>query len=152
LLGKPFTLTALASRVRELLDRRQERQKGDRVLVVDDEVLIRMMVVDALGRGGLQAEEAGSFHEALAKIQSVGDGLAAAIVDLGLPDRPGDGLVADIRALRPDLPIILATGYASEDVRRQFAQDAFLQIVTKPFDPEALVATLTRIGVRSHGT
>ena len=151
LLSKPFTLAALASRVRELLDRRGQNTPSDRILVVDDEVLIRMLVVDALGRGGLEAEEAGSFEEAIAKIRNIGNTLAAAIVDLGLPDKPGDGLVAGIRALQPSLPIIVATGYASENVRQRFAQDPFLQIVAKPFDTEALLATLTKFGVRSRG-
>jgi CheY-like chemotaxis protein len=149
LLSKPFTFAALASRIRELLDRSQGNQEGGRILVVDDEVLIRMLVVDTLAQGGFGAEQAGSFHEALSKIQSVGDKLAAAIVDLGLPDRPGEALVAEIRAFRSSLPIILATGYASEDVRQRFAQDAMLQVVGKPFDPEELMASLAKFGVRA---
>jgi CheY-like chemotaxis protein len=151
LLSKPFTFAALASRIRELMDRREPGREGDRILVVDDEILIRMLVVDTLARGGLEVEEAGSFHEAVAKIRSVGDKLAAAIIDLGLPDGSGDGLVADIRGLWPTLPIILATGYASEDIRKRFAQDALLQIVAKPFDPEALLGVLRRFGVEPRG-
>lgn len=148
LLSKPFTLAGLASRIRELLDGHEDPSEGNHILVVDDEPLIRMLVVEVVEQGGLQAEEAGCFDEALTKIRSVGDKLAAAIIDLGLPDRSGDELVADIRAARPTLPIILATGYASEDLRQRFAHDAFLQIVGKPFDPEALMDTLTRFGVR----
>jgi DNA-binding response OmpR family regulator len=151
LLSKPFSFAGLASRIRELLDRRQESLGGDRILVVDDEVLIRMLVVDTLAQAGLQAEEAGSFHQALAKFHSVGDKLAAAIIDLGLPDKPGDALVAEIRGLRPGLPIILATGYASENVRHRFGDDALLQIVGKPFDPRALISSLTRFGIRVRG-
>jgi hypothetical protein len=43
------------------------------------------------------------------------------IVDVGLPDRPGDELVAEIRAVRPDMPVILATGLADEPVRGRHA-------------------------------
>jgi CheY-like chemotaxis protein len=116
--------------------------------VVDDEVLLRMLIVDALEERGLQAEEAGNYRQALEKIQSLGDQLAGAIIDLGLPDRPGDELVASIRAKQPRLPVILATGYAGEEIRQQFAQDEFLQIVGKPFDPGALMAKLASLGVR----
>jgi DNA-binding NtrC family response regulator len=112
--------------------------------------LVRLLTVDVLKDAGLQAEEAGTFHEARAKIRSLGSQLAGAIIDLGLPDRPGHELVADVRALRANLPVILATGYADEDVRRRFAQDAFLQIITKPFDPESLVAILAKFSVRSR--
>lgn len=147
LLSKPFTFSALASRIRELLDRREQRQTGDRILLVDDEALIRMLVVDTFEQAGLKVEEAGSFQEALAKIREVGDKLAGAIIDVGLPDNPGDGLVADIRALFPNLPIILATGYVSQDISKRFAHDASLQIVPKPFDPEFLLTTLTKLRV-----
>jgi signal transduction histidine kinase/CheY-like chemotaxis protein len=148
LLSKPFTFAALAARIRELLDRHEEASQTNRILVVDDEVLLRMLVVDTLTLAGLQTEEAGSFHEALAKIRNGADALAGAIIDIGLPDRPGDGLVAEIRGVRPHLPIILATGYASEQIRQRFAQDTCLQIVGKPFDPQSLIAILTRLGVR----
>jgi signal transduction histidine kinase/DNA-binding response OmpR family regulator len=148
LLSKPFTFVALASRIRNLLDRGKATLDGGCVLVVDDEVLLRMLVVEALGERGLHIAEACNYHQAIAQIRSVGDQLAGAVVDLGLPDRPGGDLVAEIRALRPHIPIILATGYAGEDVRRRFASDAYIQVVGKPFDPDVLIDTLARLGVR----
>jgi signal transduction histidine kinase/CheY-like chemotaxis protein len=150
LLSKPFTFAALAFRIRELIDRPEEGQQHGPILVVEDEALLRILAVDVLQEHGFQTEEAGTCHEARAKIQSLGHRMAGAIIDLGLPDRPGDELVADIRALRANLPIILATGYADEDVRRRFARDAFLQIITKPFDPEVLATILAEFGVRSR--
>ncbi len=147
LLGKPFSFAVLASRIRELLDRPESASKDARILVVDDEVLVRMLVVDTLGEQGLLVEEAGSFHEALAAIRDARRPLAAAIIDLGLPDRPGDELVAAIRSHRPSLPIILATGYAYDDVQRRFATDHFLKIVTKPFDPASLKGILAGFGI-----
>jgi signal transduction histidine kinase/DNA-binding response OmpR family regulator len=146
LLSKPFSLASLATRIRELLDRRPATEDA-RILVVDDEVLLRMLVVDILAGSGLQAEEAGTFHEALTTLRDGGDRFVAAIVDLGLPDRSGGELVTEIRALRPQLPIILASGQMGDDVRQRYAHDARLQILVKPFDPEALLAALARFGV-----
>jgi signal transduction histidine kinase/CheY-like chemotaxis protein len=146
LLSKPFPFADLALRIRELLDRPQSSQDA-RILVVDDEVLVRTLVVDVLGERGLLAEEAGSFEEGLAKFRNASEALAAVIVDLGLPDRSGDELIADIRALRPNLPVVLATGYAGDDIRRRFADDRFLQIVTKPFNPATLMAALAQFGI-----
>jgi signal transduction histidine kinase/DNA-binding response OmpR family regulator len=152
LLSKPFSFVALASRIRQLLDGGVQPQLHGRVLVVDDEVLLRMLVVDALVEAGLQVDEAGTCQDALAKIRNADDTLIGAIIDLGLPDRPGDELVADIRTLRPTLPIVLATGYADADVRRRFAGDAFVRIMGKPFDPNALAATLAGLGLRLGST
>src|SRR5579883_1265447 len=64
LLAKPFTFASLASRVRELLDRPADPRPYQRILVVEDEALLRMMVVDALRDAGLAVEEAGNFKEA----------------------------------------------------------------------------------------
>jgi signal transduction histidine kinase/CheY-like chemotaxis protein len=156
LLSKPFTLSALAARIREALDRHggDHRREGQhetmRILVVEDELLVRMLVVDALADYGCEVEEAANSKEALAKFQDLGDQLAGAVIDLGLPDKPGDELVKEIRSLRPDLPIILATGYASNTVRERLTLDAQVQILPKPFDPDGIAAAFRRLGIHLH--
>jgi CheY-like chemotaxis protein len=143
LIKKPFSFAALAARIRELLDGDIGRKEiGARILVVDDEYLLSAFVADMLAEWGLTVDVAGNFKEALAKIQNAGDGLAGAIVDLGLPDRSGGELVAEIRTLYPDIPIVLATGYANDDVRERFAAVEGLQILTKPFNPDELATAL----------
>lgn len=148
LLSKPFTFAALASRIRDVLDRDPTREGPVRILVVEDETLLRMLVVETLTDHGCLTEEAASFREALQKFQRLGDGLGGAIIDLGLPDKPGDDLVREIRALRPDLPILLATGYGTDTIRERLAQDARLQILSKPFDPDDIATALQRLGLR----
>jgi signal transduction histidine kinase/CheY-like chemotaxis protein len=147
LLSKPFTLAALASRIREVLDRAQAPDGPTRILVVEDEFLLRKLVVEALTERGCQTVEAANFRDGLKKFRSIGDELAGAIIDLGLPDQPGDDLVKEIRASRPDLPILLATGYGSDAVRGRLAQDERLQILTKPFNANAIGTALQRIGI-----
>jgi len=71
------------------------------------------------------------------------------MVDLGLPDRPGDELVDEIRALHPNMPIILATGYADEGVRNRFANVERLQMLTKPFSADDLNTALKGMGLRA---
>jgi signal transduction histidine kinase/CheY-like chemotaxis protein len=145
LLSKPFSCTELGSRVRKLLD---QQNAAPCVLVVEDEFLLRLFVTDMLSERGFVIEAAATFKEAVLKARSTYHELAAAVVDLGLPDRPGQDLIAELRALRPDLPIILATGYADDDIRQRLAPVARLQILTKPFASDDLMAALERIGVR----
>ncbi|MCK1745824.1 response regulator [Bradyrhizobium sp. 139] len=152
LIKKPFSFGALAARIRELLDGDVgQKETGSRILVVEDEFLLSAFVADVLAEWGLTAEVAGSFKEGLTKVQNSGDSLAGAIVDLGLPDRSGGELVTEIRSLYPDIPIVLATGYANDDVREQFAALERLQILTKPFNPHELATALNRIGVDVTG-
>jgi signal transduction histidine kinase/CheY-like chemotaxis protein len=146
LLNKPFSFAALAVRIREVLDT-EAKQEQACFLVVDDEPLLRAFVVDVLEDAGCRAEEAGSFREAMAKMRKVGHQLAGAIIDLGLPDRPGDELITEIRALQPDLPIVLATGFADASVRERISQDSRARCLTKPFDPDTLVTVLRGLGI-----
>jgi DNA-binding response OmpR family regulator len=72
-------------------------------------------------------------------------GIAFAMVDLGLPDRPGEELVSELRGLYPALPIIIASGKgvgAIDDGVRSLANVAF---VTKPYDFEDLRVTIERV-------
>jgi signal transduction histidine kinase/DNA-binding response OmpR family regulator len=151
LLNKPFSFSALAMRVRELLDGGPGNHRTSaRVLVVEDEPLLHAFVTDMLAEWGLLADVAGNFKEAVSKIRNDADGLVGAIVDLGLPDRPGDELVAEIRTLYPDMPIILATGYADASIRRRFADVGRLQILTKPFSATDLLTALQGVGVHAN--
>lgn len=152
LLSKPFTFAALANCVRTLLDRKYaERAQGARIVVVEDEPLIRMFVVDALAESELATEEAESFADAMVKLRAGGE-IVAAIVDLGLPDRSGADLVAEIRAFASRMPVILATGFADDGIRRRFSHDAYTKVLEKPFDRASLVAALHSLGIDADGS
>ena len=69
---------------------------GGRVLVVEDEVLIRMLAVDMLLDLEREADEAGSAAEALTLLNAPGASYALVLLDLGLPDKHGDDLVREI--------------------------------------------------------
>ncbi|MBR0817643.1 response regulator [Bradyrhizobium liaoningense] len=146
LLSKPFSFAALGNRVRGLLD--GGRPGPGRVLLVEDEFLLNLLVTDMLAEAGFSVDAAASFGEAAKKARSGIDDLVGAIVDLGLPDRPGDELVTELRALYPNLPVVLATGYADDDVRKRFSVAKGVQLLTKPFDLDRLTAALGRAGVR----
>jgi CheY-like chemotaxis protein len=146
LLAKPFSFPALANRVREVLDRDPPLQRQACVLVVDDEPLLQTLFMDALAYVGCETAKAASFSEALVKMREIGDELAGAVIDLGLPDRPGDELIAHIRKSRSHMPIILTTGFSGNQARERFASDPRVQVLAKPFDQEGLMAALRRFG------
>jgi signal transduction histidine kinase/CheY-like chemotaxis protein len=146
LLPKPFTFAALGQKVREVLDRAEAPPS---VLVVDDEVLIRMLVADTLADAGFNVEEAGTADEALNALEASGEELKAVVLDVGLPDARGDELIGRIRAFRGDMPIILATGYGDSGLPQEFANDPLLRVLTKPFQPEELSALLEQWGIKA---
>lgn len=147
LLVKPFTFETLAARIREVLDRPQSNADEVRILVVEDEVLIRMFLVQTLGELGCQVEEAGSAADALDRMRASASRISGAIVDLGLPDRPGEALVREMRLLRPDLPVVLATGHADRSTRERVTSLGAVQVLEKPFNGSDIEAAFARLGL-----
>jgi DNA-binding response OmpR family regulator len=118
-----------------------------RVLVVEDEPLIRIFIMDSLEDAGFAVEEAGSASEAMTKLESMQAACAAVIVDVGLPDRPGDILAAELRTAWPELPIIIASGHDKNEFARHFTADRFVGVLGKPYDSKMLLDTLRSLGV-----
>ncbi|HEU4395073.1 MAG TPA: response regulator, partial [Planctomycetota bacterium] len=84
-----------------------------RILVVDDEKLLRWAVRDRLAEEGFKVEEAGSGAEALPILRR-GE-LDLALLDLQLPDTDGIALLREARAADPGLLCVLMTAFASVD-------------------------------------
>ncbi len=116
---------------------------GERVLVIDDEPLVRMLVVDVLEELGYTAIEAGDGPEGMKVIQSDAR-IDLLITDVGLPNGMNGRQVADAaRAIRPGLKVLFVTGYAENAVLNHGHLDPGMQVITKPFDM-AVMATRIR--------
>lgn len=112
------------------------RTPGKKVLVVDDEALIRMSTSDMLEELGWASLEASNADEAFAALER-DPGIALMVADLQLPGTSGEELVRRARELHAELKVIVATGHAHGRFasRPEFAGVTFLG---KPFDLEAL--------------
>jgi CheY-like chemotaxis protein len=115
------------------------------ILVVEDELLVRMFAVDALEDAGFRVLQAGSAAEALQALQGSPD-VRAALLDIGLPDRPGDQLAADIHSVRADLPIVIASGRSGRELRDRFAGNRGVTILVKPYTASLLLEALAAVG------
>lgn len=118
-----------------------------RVLIVEDEALVRMFAVDALEDAGFAIAEAASANDALQVLQASPGGICAVVVDLGLPDRPGDQLAAEIRRHSPQLPILIASGRSERELKERFAIDGRVAIMVKPYTGPMLLQALQTLGV-----
>ncbi|MFL5333286.1 MAG: response regulator, partial [Geminicoccaceae bacterium] len=146
LITKPFTRQALAAKLRQVLDGAALAHPV-RLLLVEDEVLVRMVAMDVLREAGFEVDEAAAAAEALARMAEDGSGFAAAILDFGLPDRTADGLAVDLRALHADLPLVIASGYDESEMRHRFTGQGRIAFVTKPYESFALGNALRTLGI-----
>ncbi|MBB3936267.1 hybrid sensor histidine kinase/response regulator [Aureimonas phyllosphaerae] len=113
--------------------------EGETVLVVEDEGLVRMLIVDVLGDLGYQPLEAVDAAMALPMLESSAR-IDLLVTDVGLPGMNGRQLAEIARRLRPELKILFVTGYAeSASVRGEFLGEN-MDLIAKPFEYEALGA------------
>jgi CheY-like chemotaxis protein/anti-sigma regulatory factor (Ser/Thr protein kinase) len=84
-----------------------------RLLIVDDEVLIRDVLAEELSDRGYEVIQAGSGERALALL-AAGQDVDLIISDLSMPDMDGVSLIRAVQALKPRLPAILLTGYVGD--------------------------------------
>jgi DNA-binding NtrC family response regulator len=113
-----------------------------RILVVDDEKLLRWSVRDRLAEQGFRVEEAGTGAEAIPILRR-GD-LDLALLDLHLPDTDGIALLQEARAADPGLLCILMTAFASVDSAVRAMKGGAYDYLGKPVDMDELVLTVER--------
>ena len=118
------------------------------VLVVDDEPIVRDVVVRYLRRDGFTTLEAGDGERARELIET-GD-LGLVVLDVMLPGQDGLELCRWIRS-RSDLPVILLTARGEEADRIVGLELGADDYVTKPFSPRELAARVRTVLRRSDG-
>ncbi len=115
--------------------------RGERILVVEDEPLVRELMLAAVGGAGYRVEAVGSAELALERILADEEGYAIVVSDVMLPRMTGIDLVRQLRARRPDLPVLLLSGHG-DAVREARLTVPFL---TKPFGNDVLLDTIARL-------
>ena len=121
-----------------------------RILVVDDEDLVRFSVRQMLEDEGHQVEEAGDGVEGMAKVQA--GPLDLLITDIVMPRKEGLETIAEAKQMRPDLRVIAISGggpvgqFDYLELAKQFGADA---VLAKPFKKQELIAVVNTVLKRS---
>jgi PAS domain S-box-containing protein len=117
---------------------------GEQVLVVEDEVAVRMLVVDVLRELGYTTLEASDSKTALPILQSA-QRIDLLVSDVGLPGLNGRQLAEIARQHRPDLRVLFMTGYArTAEVRADFL-DPGMDMLIKPFSIDELALKVRKM-------
>ena len=141
LVGKPWRTVDLARALRAALDRAagpppppQPAPAATRILLVEDDMLVRMTTAELLGDLGHDVIQAGTAAEAR---RLFGESPDVVVTDIGLPDEDGLVLAAEFRARAPHVPIVLASG------RAPGSENGFIWL-QKPYDSGALKRAIAR--------
>ncbi len=109
------------------------------VLVVDDEALIRWSLSEGLTESGYVVRLAGTAAEARAVLATFSYQPLVILLDLRLPDMADLSLLKEIRAKRPDVPVIMMTAHGTAEDAKQAKALGVSHFVGKPFDVGEMV-------------
>jgi len=122
--------------------------RGSRVLVLDDEDVVRDAAASMLRALGYTVAKASSAVEALELVRCATQPFDLAMIDLAMPMHDGVDAVRMLRALAPDLPCLLMTGFGHDDRVQEAREAGFAGFLQKPFGVSELADEVSRL---THG-
>jgi PAS domain S-box-containing protein len=117
----------------------------ERILLVDDEEAIIMMEKQALERLGYHVTPFTGSMEALEAFRACPDQFDLVITDMAMPGLPGDKLAAELFNIRPDIPIVLCTGFNETLTEEKIVSLGIKSLVMKPVRIKDLAEKLREV-------
>ena len=118
--------------------------EGRPLLLVDDDAPFRQRLSVLLARKGFAVTSVGSLQEA--RVEAARLKPAHAVVDMRLEDGNGLDLVAELRAMSPDVRVVMLTGYGNLATAVAAVKAGAIDYLAKPADPEDIVRALSAHG------
>jgi CheY-like chemotaxis protein len=113
------------------------------VLIVDDDESVRALARWVVERAGYPAVAARDGDEALEKFRADPGAYGLVLLDLTMPRMSGEEVLVGLRSIRPNVQVVVITGYGEEAVRES-ERAGIVGFLQKPFSPDALRAMLQR--------
>jgi CheY-like chemotaxis protein len=114
------------------------------VMVVDDDDQVRDVTGDILRRAGFQVIAVARGRDAISVFAARHSTIDCVVLDLTMPDLTGDEVLVVLRAVEPGIPVVLISGYLTDDPVRGAANLKATDFVQKPFLPDTLVDSVRR--------
>jgi len=147
--GTTFTILLPCSRPattanRDAVPLRRERFRGTgAVLVIDDDETVRAVAKHMLERSGFTVLTARDGCAGVSAFADSKDEIALVLLDLTMPTLGGDDAFRAMRQLRPDVRVVLMSGYSSQELAARYGAEGLAGFIQKPFRVEELEACLT---------
>ncbi len=120
-----------------------------KILVIDDEAIVRMSCERALEQEGYEVTSAASGREGIDLLEK--DTFGLVLLDLKMPDIDGVEVLNTINKRWPDTKVIMITGYSTVEIAVQTLRLGAYNFIEKPFTPDTLV-TAVREAFNSSGS
>ncbi|HOS94807.1 MAG TPA: response regulator, partial [Armatimonadota bacterium] len=115
------------------------------ILVADDEEAVRQVTRLALEMAGFTVITAADGEEAVECFAAHASEVRAILLDLSMPKMSGDEAFAAIKRIRPDVPVILSSGFNEQDTTNRLAGRGLAGFIQKPYRPTELIEKLRQL-------
>ena len=112
------------------------------ILLVDNEANVRIVFSDVLTRAGYRVNAVEDGHEAVKEVEEKTYNLA--LVDLRMPKMDGIEVLENIKKRKPEIPVIIYTGYGSVATAVEAMRKGASDYLTKPFSPDELMLSIKK--------
>jgi DNA-binding NtrC family response regulator len=119
-----------------------ENLRGLRVLVVEDELLIRWSITETLAHAGHTVIEAADGATAVMALKNDTERIDAVVLDYRLPDSDDLTLLSTVRRLSPESAVVLMTAFGTPDVVKGALDLGVYHVLHKPFEMHDLESLL----------
>lgn len=117
-------------------------QRRGKLMVVDDEPTVRSLVQRVMERRGFTVLCAFDGPNAVQLFRENPDDIAIILLDMTMPQMSGEEVFRELRRIRPDVRVVLSSGYNEEDATSRFAGKGLAGFLQKPYTPATLWETL----------
>jgi PAS domain S-box-containing protein len=117
----------------------------ERILFVDDEAALTDLAKEILGRLGYRVTTQNNSLEALALFESQSQAFDLIMTDMTMPQMTGDAFAERCRAIRPDIPIVICTGYSQKVTPEMMARLGINALIMKPLVRNKLGVTVREV-------
>ncbi|HEY4611780.1 MAG TPA: response regulator, partial [Bacteroidota bacterium] len=115
------------------------------ILVVEDEPVLRSLMTSLLETYGYRVLVAEDGIKAVSVFEQAKDEIALVISDLGLPGISGYESIQRLRALRPEVPFVLVSGFFDPELQEHIEHSGIKAFIQKPFVPERILRTISQL-------
>jgi len=125
------------------MTRKVEKKLPCCILLVDDEANVRTVFSDVLKRAGYRVKAVENGHKAVKEVEEKTYNLA--LVDLRMPKMDGIEVLENIKKKKPEIPVIIYTGYGSVTTAVEAMRKGASDYLNKPFSPEELKLAIKKV-------
>jgi PAS domain S-box-containing protein len=122
-----------------------EQKTNETILIVDDEEMLREILVESLKEEGYTMLSASDGIEALRIYDQRKDSISLVITDLGMPNMGGEELFAKLKSINNNVKVIVSSGFLDSSTRSDLLRRGIRDVLTKPYKFDLIFSTVRRV-------